>query len=47
MDLYARRYHWPTHMELPNMHAHTYEDTPTHIQQKEKKAEGVGKRRKR
>ena len=30
MILYAWRYHWPRHMELPNTHAHTCRDTHTH-----------------
>ena len=38
-DLYAWRYHWPTHMELPNMHVHTY----THTKKNQKK--GGGERR--
>ena len=35
--LYAWRYHWPTHMELLNTHAHTYTDTHTHAHTKTKK----------
>jgi len=34
--LYAWCYHWPTHMELPNTHAHTYGNTPTHAHRKTK-----------
>ena len=44
--LYAWRYHWPTYMELPNTHAHTYRDVQTHThtqKQKTQKKEDVTK----
>jgi len=36
LSLYAWRYHWPTHLELPNT-SHTYRDTHTHAHKKNKK----------
>jgi len=47
--LYAWRYHWPRYMELPNMHAHTYENTRTHTKktkvERDKKSRKENKRR--
>jgi len=46
-NLYAWRYQWPTHMELPNTHAHVHEDTHAHAHTKKtKKSRKSRKKRK-
>ena len=43
----VQSYHWPTHMELPNTHAHTYgihTHTGTHTKKENRK--GGGKKKK-
>ena len=37
---------WPTHMEWPNTHARTYEDTHTHTQQPKKSRKSRKKKEK-
>jgi len=45
--LYAWHYHWPTHMKLPNTHAHTYGDTHTHAHAKTKNTKTKSTQKKR